>query len=366
MFRNRSSNPNNYLNLLFLRWTDIHCRFRWVSCQLDALKKCVKPANALRQLENLPKDLEETYTRILQKVPSENEVELRSILMLLCFSTRPMTIQEVAEATAVNLEAQIFSQDERFGDPYDMLALCSSLVSFTDVGADSALRKEKLSQFNWDKSIKIVHFAHFSVKEYILSDRAAKHIPDSLFINESCSQKYLAEMCLIYLLDFNDGDLATEVDHNEFPFLAYAALHWTSHLTLIHDNDREAVSKLLLRLFDPDHPGSLMNYLNLYDPVSRWNVIDRRRADNGPSRTINFGTKYRNKVDFQTPLYYANLYGLDSVVESLFGRMTGSQSQKADELGTALEAAASSGNDELVERLLAEGVSCRISRTSLL
>jgi hypothetical protein len=42
------------------------------------------------------------------------------------------------------------------------------------------------------------------------------------------------------------------------------------------------------------------------------------------------------------------------VVDALFGRITGSRSQKADELGSALEAAAPSGNDEFVERLLAE------------
>jgi hypothetical protein len=79
----------------------------------------VKPANALRQLQNLPRTLEDTYTRILQKVPPENEREFRTILMLLAFSARPMTIQEVAEATAVDLESHLFSPDERFGDAYD-------------------------------------------------------------------------------------------------------------------------------------------------------------------------------------------------------------------------------------------------------
>ena len=151
----------------------------------------MKPANALRQLQNLPKTLEETYTRILQKVPSENQRELRSILMLLAFSARPMTIQEVAEATAVDLEAQSFSLDERFGDPYDMLALCSSLVSLTEVGTDSILNKERGYQFNWGKDLKIVQFAHFSVKEYILSEAACESIPDCLHINEALSQKVL-------------------------------------------------------------------------------------------------------------------------------------------------------------------------------
>lgn len=48
-------------------------------------------------------------------------------------------------------------------------------------------------------------------------------MPKSLFINESLSQKCLTEMCLIYLLDFNSREPATEVNHNELPFLAHAA-----------------------------------------------------------------------------------------------------------------------------------------------
>jgi hypothetical protein len=94
------------------------------------------------------------------------------------------------------------------------------------------------------------------------------------------------------------------------------------HLILVSENDREAVSRLLLRLFDPDHPEKLMNYLNLYKPLSIWNTMERRHTDIEPPRIINFGTKYRNTADFQTPLYYANLYRLDAVVEALFGRMT--------------------------------------------
>ena len=263
-----------------------------------------------------------------------------------------MTIQEVAEATAVDLEAQSFSLDERFGDPYDMLALCSSLVSLTEVGTDSILNKERGYQFNWGKDLKIVQFAHFSVKEYILSEAACESIPDCLHINEALSQRYLTEMCLTYLLDFNNGERAMSFDHNGFPFLGYAALHWTTHLAVVPENDRDGISALLMRFFDADHPNSLMNYLNIYNPVSTWNAHQSRQTGTAP-RTINFGTTYRNKQDFQTPLYYASLYGLDTVVTALRGKH--SQGQAADELGSALEAAASSGHDDIIRRLLAEG-----------
>ncbi|KAG8782204.1 hypothetical protein FRC15_007339 [Serendipita sp. 397] len=325
--------------------------FRWAVCQLDSLKRCLKPANALRELETLPKTLEETYSRILKRVPSVYEREMKSILLLLAFSARPMTIQEVAEATAVNLENRSFSTDERFPDAYDILELCSSLVSLVDLGSDSAsiLRKERMNVFNWPPETKIIHFAHFSVKEYIISERARKMVSPSLVITPSTSQLHIAEMCLIYLLDFNGGKATTNFDHSEYPLLAYAALHWMTHLASMEEADLAAIEDLLLRLFDPDDSANLMNCLNLYDPVSRYTL--RQYGDQ--TRTLGF-TVHRNKQDFETPLYYACYYGLLPIVEALLGKLA-TRRRSAEELGTALEAAASGGYVAIVRRLLEEG-----------
>lgn len=90
---------------------------------------------------------------------SEYEREMRTVLMLLAFSVRPMTIQEVTEATAVDLEARSFDPDDRFPDPYDLLELCSSLVSLVDLGSDSgsALRKERgHSRLQWPPEVKVL------------------------------------------------------------------------------------------------------------------------------------------------------------------------------------------------------------------
>ncbi|KAG8777724.1 hypothetical protein FRC15_011154 [Serendipita sp. 397] len=49
------------------------------------------------------------YARILRQVLSAYEREMKAILVLLAFSRRPMTIQEVREATAVNADSRLFS-----------------------------------------------------------------------------------------------------------------------------------------------------------------------------------------------------------------------------------------------------------------
>ena len=109
-----------------------------------------------------------------------------------------------------------------------------------------------------------MQFAHFSVKEYILSDIARKSMPEIFYINETLCQKYLTTLCLVYLLDFNRGDRVANIDHNEFPFLGYAALNWTTHLALVPEIDRADVLKLLIRLFDPEHPESFSTYTTLF------------------------------------------------------------------------------------------------------
>ncbi|KAG8851937.1 hypothetical protein FRB91_007150 [Serendipita sp. 411] len=323
--------------------------FRWASCQLDSLKRCLKPANALRELETLPETLDDTYARILKRISSTYEREMKTILIFLAFSNRPMTIQEVAEATAVNIENRLFSTEERFSDPYDMLELCSSLVSLSDLDetSKSVMRRERTNMFNWGPEIKVIQFAHFSVKEYILSERAQMTIPTTLRINPSMSHQYITELSLIYLLDFNDGKPAIIFDHEKYPLLTYAGLYWMKHLSSMRESDQANIEDLLLRLFDLDDPSNLMNCLNLYDPTSSFSL----RHYGTPS--LGFG-RHRNKQDFETPLYYASYYGLLPIVDALLGK-TIKRTRSKEELVKALEAAASGGYVAVAKRLLDEG-----------
>src|SRR3954453_22735017 len=138
------------------------CRFRWAVCQLAEVRKCLKPARIRDELKNLPKDLDATYSRILGNVPEMYYRELRTVLMLLSFSTRPMTIQEVAEATAVDLDEQSFTIENRFGDPLDLLEICSSLVSITAATSHLSYLDSVHRYSPVHREQKIIQFAHFS------------------------------------------------------------------------------------------------------------------------------------------------------------------------------------------------------------
>jgi ankyrin repeat protein len=318
-------------------------------CQLAELRKCFKLPNIRKKLNNLPKTLDATYERILKNIPDLYQRETKTILTLLSFSARPMSIQEVAEATAVSLETQCFTPEERFPDPYNLLEFCSSLVSLVSPGdAWSDWRREGIFRFSQPPAdVQVLQFAHFSVKEYLLSDRTQKSIPCALRINEHLSHSHIAQTSLLYLLDFNNGKRVSQFDHKEFPFLEYSALHWTTHLSVMDPSDHHSIEPLILRLFDPMKEGNLLNYLNLYDP-------SRASACSKGYKELNIGPPRHNRQDFGPPIYYASLYGLLPVIQYL---LSGDESTRPtkEALGSGVAAAASGGYPEIVALLLREG-----------
>lgn len=79
-------------------------------------------------LRELPDTLDETYERILINVPKQYVKEAQCALQFLAVSLRPLTIDQVAEAVAVDVENEIFDSGNRLRDKRDILEICSSLV----------------------------------------------------------------------------------------------------------------------------------------------------------------------------------------------------------------------------------------------
>jgi hypothetical protein len=83
------------------------------------------------QLRNLPTGLYETYNQILLKVNKPGRNDTKTFLRWLCFSVRPMTLAEIAEAVMVDLDAKggpQYTPSRRYFDKKDVLNKCSSLI----------------------------------------------------------------------------------------------------------------------------------------------------------------------------------------------------------------------------------------------
>ncbi|KAF8518577.1 hypothetical protein JB92DRAFT_2712247, partial [Gautieria morchelliformis] len=180
-----------------------HGMFRWVVCQLDALRKCRSPHELKKALTNLPKTLYETYDRILLDIDEGNRDDALKLLQWLAFSVHKVSLREAVEVLATDPDGEngpLFDPDQRFDDPRDILTLCSSLVTITDV--DKTFYQPKYLKGDQGTLTELT-LAHFSVREYLVWESLRTHRKLSFYhCDTKLANTFIAKTCLIYLLQF--------------------------------------------------------------------------------------------------------------------------------------------------------------------
>ncbi|TFY66401.1 hypothetical protein EVG20_g4692 [Dentipellis fragilis] len=81
-----------------------HGMFLWVECQLKELAECVSDAQMIAESKKLPLSLEDTYQRILKKIPEKHFKMIHYILQWIAFAACPITMGELQTA----MESQQF------------------------------------------------------------------------------------------------------------------------------------------------------------------------------------------------------------------------------------------------------------------
>ncbi|KAK0666772.1 ankyrin repeat-containing domain protein [Cercophora samala] len=291
--------------------------FQWVRCQIDALCKLRNDKAIRSALTNLPRTLQETYIRILQRIEDEHpdDVEtVQKILTWLVRGIRNLSLEELAEAISIEPDNGGGSMDFDAvdTDPEDMLELLGGLVT---VSPD-----------------KFVSLAHFSVKEFLVSEDICKTKP--VF----CVAKYetesaLASVCLTYLCydDFAKLLPPDSDELQEYKFLPYAASAWGLHAKCSEQDDKpqEAVLDLTMRFFQLTN-GSHRNFVT-------WEQYQlRAKSDNGLS-----------DMPSRTPLAYAAWYGLTKAAQQLL-----EDGVKFDQLLGPFKAAVSRGHAGVVKAIV--------------
>lgn len=214
--------------------------------QLDSLQNCCKLSDLKKALSSLPKGLDETYEWIVCNIESRDQWTNAIVVMRwLCFSRRFLYLPEIVGILAIKngLDGG-FDPDERLPEPEDVMLICSSLISCHEsqsrrewmksgyriyrFGHDNNAVRDvdevgnEYSQVSLPKGYDIeVRFAHFSVKEYLLSDRCPLQ---SEFVAQNC-HGLIAETTFRYLLHVGH-ETATDSSASEvYPLLEYAAAY---------------------------------------------------------------------------------------------------------------------------------------------
>jgi hypothetical protein len=144
-----------------------------------------------KALASLPPNLDQTYDRILDAIDEDYFQYAFRIFQWLTFSARPLSIDEVAEVVALDGKRDpAFDRDEVLEDPLEVLNICSSLVTMA-VDNDSHLGGSPR---------QVVVLAHYSVKEYLVSDRICTGKAAKYSIRDKVCHSAIASSCLGYLL----------------------------------------------------------------------------------------------------------------------------------------------------------------------
>ncbi|KAF8523103.1 hypothetical protein BU17DRAFT_86216 [Hysterangium stoloniferum] len=312
-----------------------HGMFRWVECQLDRLQACRNVNSVRKALKSLPRTLDETYARMLSEI-SEDDIEFAcNILMWLAFAKRPMTVPEIAEAIVVKSGTSTIDVDERFAEPQDILTICGSLIAVID----------GRGQYKG-----YVRLSHYSVKEYIVSERAQSGTPSQFpLVATQCAIK-MTDLCITYLsyqdfchLPSHQGrqmlfDAKRDI-RAQYPFFRYAADAWNYHLLSIDQEALQHHYQEKISIIFLDNSARFRNWTSV---ISGLQFGTYRRDIYGEAEYTNY------------PLYYFALFGLHHAVE-----ITVNSQADVNALGgefvTALAAAASEGHYNIVKFLLEHG-----------
>ena len=256
------------------------------------------------------------------------------MLQCLTVANRPLHVDELAELLAFDFDETKggipkLNSNWRWEDHEQaVLSTCSSLVTVVP-----------------NYGFPIVQFSHFSVKEFLMSDRLATSRRDisQYHISLLDAHTLLAQASLAVLL--RDPDVNGHADSGALA--EYAAWHWMTHARV--ENVASQVRDGMHDLFDPDKP-YFTAWLRLHD-------IDPEDDENFPNMP--------DSEPRARPLYYAALCGFEQLVEHLTLKHPQYASARGGQRGTALHSASAQGHLQVVRYLLRHGVDVNLRDSGL-
>jgi hypothetical protein len=224
-----------------------------VVCQVDTLRRNF-PASIRSALNDLPKTLDETYSRMLLSIDEEKREFAQRLFRCLMVSIRPLRVKELAEILAFRFHEAAPPTFNAAWRPEDaeeaVMSACSSLIAIL-----------------YREGQKIVQFSHFSVKEYLTSERlaTAEERLSYYHILSEPAHTILAHASLGVLLQLDGNIHRNTISH--FPLALYAARHWVDHAQFRAVSTH--IQHAMERLFDPTMP-HFAAWVWLYDIDHDW------------------------------------------------------------------------------------------------
>ena len=297
--------------------------------------------------------------------------------MWLAFSCEPMTLGQVAEAVLVGKEQQSMDPGDQFRDVHDLLDLCSSFVCLVEtpprVSWARLFQKAFDTQQTTSDADLVLRLAHSSVKEYILSDRANIATLSLHRLTSRNAHSFIAEVCLIYLNQFNEQSLIWDENLRRHQFLAYAANCWDLHYHLMPAEKEDSVVDLLLTFIDTHHYGyAYRNWLGFLrvclvmpnQPLAPLAALSSLEAPRVVRAVLENAAEVHVTEDvIRKSLNCASRKGHKAVVQVLLdagARLNRAGVIDTSSLSQALDEAIRGGHTEVTELLISKGATAEV------
>lgn len=382
-----------------------------VALQIESLCTMKTDEDIRHALEDLPKDLAETFTRILQRSGESGQAYQQRVFQLVLAARRPLSTEELREALSVTPGDTVWNQSKLVNDIHSTLACCGSLITVDEEESTVRVLHHSVKQFLINKdggadSVSfpvtaankamadvILTYLNYGVFDTRVSTRVVPQLhtgsAPSEIIRSTIERSSHSRNIALKLLrmrrqaNFDIGKTLSDAGKVfdppsvvEFHFLSYAKRYWTHHLDS-HDIPNE-----------PTKQDDMMRRA-LLDQLVANKILDMNAADeNGTTplhwaaihglttlcyALINYGGVDIDLKDTtgSTPLACAARYGHSQIFFAILGRSYYTDVNSQDLTGrTALSLAACYGHEDIVAALLIDkhidiNIADRKDRTAL-
>jgi hypothetical protein len=206
----------------------------------------------IKALDAIPPTLDETYSRILGAISEEERVHVYRFLMWLCFSGRPLRLEELAIIYHVGDSVHPpFQHDQVLFSARGVLYIAQGLLTLSRIETSDSVDDICWRHFDQGTPLNVVHLSHSSVKEYLLSPRAM-----SWQIREDVSHISIIRSGIAHYLDVADNFSSLRCSsHHELAMkhslVQYLVSYLPQHLSALDGPAPADLSPSLRLLLDP-------------------------------------------------------------------------------------------------------------------
>jgi len=273
----------------------------------------------------------------LVEIPEEKWKHAHRLLQCITVSSRPLRVEELGEVLSIQFDSattpKLITGWRSENTEDTVLSACSSLIAIVKV-----------------ENSLVVQFSHFSVKEFLMSNRLATAQMGNLsryHIALEPAHEILVQACLSTLLELDEH--IDKKGLKSYPLAFYAAQYWFEHARF--GDVSYSIEDMMGQFFDPGK-SHLSAWIWIHDPDKPWQSPSVKGLIERPSEPQ------------ATSLYYSAACGLRRATGQLVSVHSNDVNPREDSIPAPLWAATNKGFVDIASLLLQHGANPNYARGS--